>query len=75
MLDVCSSVGTIIHVKHSFVAAGVRDGVPLVQVELTLDVDVVDLEVRIWVDAGAAIWVDRIEIHPLSGTAAVADLG
>jgi glycosyltransferase involved in cell wall biosynthesis len=64
-MDVCSSSGVSIHVQREFVVAGVRAGQPLVQVELLLDADVADLEVRVWVSAGADLWLDRIEIHPL----------
>lgn len=75
LLDVSSSAGARNHVKRSFVAAVVQAGLPLVQVELALDADVSDLEVRVWVNAGTDIWLDRIEIHPLSGAIDVAAPG
>lgn len=36
------------------------------QIELTLDSDVSDLEIRVGVDAETHMWLGGIEIHPLA---------
>lgn len=65
-VDVCSSAGVNIHTKLEFAGEGVPHGLQMVDVDLILEADVTDLEVRVWVNDGADLWLDRVEIHPLS---------
>ncbi|MBP1475463.1 glycosyltransferase family 4 protein [Frateuria sp. MAH-13] len=76
LLDVCSSAGATIHAERAFVADDRRVGSMLVEVELPLDLDVTDLEVRISVEANTSIWVTQVEVAPVSGCSiAVGDRG
>jgi hypothetical protein len=72
-MDVCSAGGAKIHVYQDFVADHVQAGAVLVRVGLKLDTDVTDLEIRVRIGAGADLWLDQIEIHPLAAPAAIAD--
>ncbi|MGN2251226.1 glycosyltransferase family 4 protein [Frateuria sp. GZRe14] len=65
-LDVCSSAGATIHAERSFVADERQAGAMLAEVELVLEVDVADLEVRVSVEANTSIWVTAVEVEPIS---------
>ncbi len=64
-MDVCSSRGAKVHVYRDFVPSHLESETLLVQIELSLDSDVSDLEIRVGVDAETRMWLSRIEICPL----------
>ena len=72
-MDVCSASGARIHVHQDFVPDQSQVGAALVQVGLKLDADVTDLEIRMRVEAGSDLWVDKIEIHPVLASVSVLD--
>lgn len=65
-MDVCSSRGAKVHAYRDFVPMDLGAETLLVQIELTLDSDVSDLEIRVGVDAETHMWLGGIEIHPLA---------
>ena len=65
-MDVCSSRGAKVHAYRDFVPMDLGAETLLVQIELTLDADVSDLEIRVGVDAETHMWLGRIEINPLA---------
>ncbi len=65
-MDVCSSRGAKVHAYRDFVPMDLGAKTLLAQIELTLDSDVSDLEIRVGVDAETHMWLDGIEIHPLA---------
>ena len=72
-MDVCSAGGTSIHVHKDFVADHVEAGAVLVRVDLKLDADVTDLEIRMRVEAGSHLWLEQVEIHPVPAFNAMLD--
>lgn len=63
-VDVCSSHGVNVHVYSDFVSQETRSETLMVAVDLILDSDVSDLEIRVGVGADASLWLSRIEVHP-----------
>ena len=63
-MDVCSSLGTKVHVRRDFTPCDSETGTSLIDVELMLDSDVSDLEIRVGVDADAEMWLCGVEIRP-----------
>jgi len=59
-MDVCSSKGKTVHSYREFARGEIDAGTLLVQVDLTLNADVYDLEVRVGVDEKADMWLSRI---------------
>lgn len=70
LLGASSRTGTKVHLHHPFTAAGTDTKTLLAQFELSLEVDVPDLEVRVWVDAEASIWLGEVEIAPVKASPA-----
>lgn len=65
-MDVCSSLGVRVHIRHEFAAEDADTETALVEADLLLESDVSDLEIRVGVNAETNLWVSRIEIHPLA---------
>jgi glycosyltransferase involved in cell wall biosynthesis len=73
-MDVCSSLGAKVHAYCDFTAQDVEAESLLVRVELILESDVTDLEVRVGVDSRADLGLHGIEIHPLAAAGSSLEL-
>lgn len=64
--DICSGAGEKIHGVYRFTVDDASPEGQLLQAELQLDCDVMDLEIRVDVEAGTGLWVQDVELTPLS---------
>jgi glycosyltransferase involved in cell wall biosynthesis len=70
-LEICSKSGNVMHVRRSLDAANESASECIVAVELLLDSDAIDLEVRVRVDAGAELWVSELIVSPMEHDAPI----
>ncbi len=63
-MDVCSSLGAKVHAYRDFSPCNADVETLLVQTELTLSLDVADLEIRVGVESGTDLQLREIEICP-----------
>ncbi len=64
-MDICSSFANNVHIRRDFNVLHNELETLLVEVELSLELDVSDLQTRIFVPADSNLWISRIEINPM----------
>jgi hypothetical protein len=71
-VDVLAAAGAREYAHGQIVSVGDDQPAVLAEIDLRLVSDAEDLEVRIWVPAGASVWLTAIEILPGSATCRIA---
>jgi glycosyltransferase involved in cell wall biosynthesis len=70
-LEICSHAGDVMHVRQNLNAAVEPTSGCIANVELTIESDVSDLEIRVRVDEGVALWISELIVRPLQHDEAV----
>lgn len=63
-MDICSGVGKNVHVHSDFTPNQAEDDSLLIEVELVLETEVFDLEIRVGVDAITEMRLSCVDIYP-----------